>query len=157
MLTVNYGDTTVVTDSVDFGNGYEGNGFSISADELRAAIGSGNHSDIAVLQFVDSLQNANGCDSTVVLTLYVTGYVGTPEVQKLVDVKVYPNPTRGIVNVEGSDLLSIEVYDNVSHRLLNKAVEGSKADFDLGNYPAGSYYVRVRTAFGTVVKKVIKK
>jgi hypothetical protein len=26
MLTVNYGDTTQVTDSVDFGNGYEGNG-----------------------------------------------------------------------------------------------------------------------------------
>lgn len=157
MLTINYGDTTQVADTIDFGNGYDGNGFSLTAEELRAALRNGSHSDIAVLQFVDSLQSANGCDSLVVLTLYVTGYVGTPEVQKLVDVKVYPNPTHGIVNVEGSDLKSIEVYDNVSHRLLNRKVDGDKATFDLSDHPAGSYYVRVRTAHGTVVKKVVKK
>ena len=94
----------------------------------------------------------------MVLTLYVVNSgVDVTEVQKLVDVKVYPNPTRGIVNVEGSDLQSIEVYDNVSRRVLSKKVEGDKTIFDLNDQAAGAYYVRIRTANGTVVKKVIKK
>ena len=110
------------------------------------------------LQFIDSLQNANGCDSLVVLTLYVVNSgVDVTEVQKLVDVKVYPNPTRGIVNVEGSDLQSIEVYDNVSRRILTQSVDGDRTTFDLSNQASGSYYVRISTAHGTVVKKVIKK
>ncbi len=158
MLTINYGDTTQVSDTVNLGEDYEGYGFSLTADQLRDLNQYNRVRDICTLQFIDSLQNANGCDSLVVLTLYVVNSgVGVTEVQKLVDVNVYPNPTRGIVNVEGSDLQSIEVYDNVSRRVLSKKVEGDKTTFDLNNQAAGAYYVRVRTANGTVVKKVIKK
>lgn len=157
MLTINYGDTTEVSDTVDFGNGYVGNGFSLTPDDLRAAMSHGRTNEVMALQFIDSLQNANGCDSLVVLTLYVTGVTSTPEVQKLVDVKVYPNPTRSIVNVEGSDLKKVEVYDNVSRRILTKSVDGDRTTFDLSNQASGSYYVRISTAHGTVVKKVIKK
>ena len=158
MLTVNYGDTTEVSDTVNLGDGYEGHGFSLTAEQLRILNQNNRTSEVYTLQFIDSLQNANGCDSLVVLTLYVINSgVDVAEVQKLVDVNVYPNPTRGIVNVEGSDLQSIEVYDNVSRRVLSKKVEGDKATFDLNDYAAGAYYVRIRTANGTVVKKVIKK
>lgn len=157
MLTINYGDTTEVSDTVDFGNGYVGNGFSLTPDDLRAAMNHGRTNEVMALQFIDSLQNANGCDSLVVLTLYVTGVTSTPEVQKLVDVKVYPNPTRSIVNVEGSDLKKVEVYDNVSRRILTQSVDGDRTTFDLSNQASGSYYVRISTAHGTVVKKVIKK
>lgn len=157
MLTINYGDTTEVSDTVDFGNGYVGNGFNLTSEDLRAAMSHGRTNEVMALQFIDSLQNANGCDSLVVLTLYVTGVTSTPEVQKLVDVKVYPNPTRSIVNVEGSDLKKVEVYDNVSRRILTKSVDGDRTTFDLSNQASGSYYVRISTAHGTVVKKVIKK
>ena len=158
MLTINYGDTTQVSDTVEFGSGYEGNGFSLTSEDLRTSLGLQRVNSVYVLHFIDSLQNANGCDSLVVLTLYIlNNNVDVPEVQKLVDVKVYPNPTRGIVNVEGSDLQNVEVYDNVSRCVLNKSIDGDKTSFDLSNQAAGSYYVRVRTAHGTVVKKVIKK
>ena len=159
ILTVNHGDTTLIFDTIDLGNDYEGNGFSISASEMMGNLNAQRVNDVYVMRFVDSLYNVNGCDSTVVLTLYVnnTG-VGTPEVvEKLADVKVYPNPTLGIVNVEGSDLQSVEVYDNISRRVLSTKVEGDKTSFDLRDHAAGSYYVRVKTAHGTVVKKVIKK
>lgn len=157
-LTINYGDTTQVADTVNFGEGYEGHGFSLSADELRSMSQNVRIRDVYALQFIDSLQNANGCDSLVVLTLYIVrSGVDVPEVQKLTEVKVYPNPTLGLVNVEGSDLESIEVYDNISRRVLSRKVEGDRTTFDLSQQAAGSYYVRVRTANGTVVKKVIKK
>ena len=161
LISIGYGDSTQVSDSIALGDGYEGYGFSLSADDISAAIHGTEvrQSDVMVLRFVDSLYNATGCDSIVTLTLYVTtNGVATPEViQQLNDVKVYPNPTRGLVNVEGSDLQSIEVYDNVSRRVINRKVDGDKATFDLGGQPSGSYYIRIRTAHGTVVKKLIKK
>lgn len=157
MLTVNYGDTTLITDTTDLASGYVGNGFNLTADDIREAFHLSRVNELSALQFVDSLQNANGCDSLVVLTLYVTGLTDVPEVQKLVDVKVYPNPTRGLVNVEGDALMDVEVYDNVSRRVFSSKVDGNKFTFDMSNQPTGSYYIRVQTSHGSVVKKLIKK
>jgi hypothetical protein len=53
------------------------------------------------------------------------------------------------------------VYDNISRRVLQYKGftdgDNSKYVFDLSDRATGAYYVRVRTAHGTVVKKVIKK
>jgi len=157
VLTINHGDTVYFYDTVTIGQGYDANGFSISSEDISSNLN--DRRDIRTMQFVDNLVNHNGCDSLRILTLYVVGNgVGNDVVpQKLIDVKLYPNPTRGIVNVEGSDLRSIEVYDNVSRQVLHRKVEGDKATFDLSNHASGAYYVRIMTANGTVVKKVIKK
>ncbi len=159
VLTINHGDSTSVSDSVVLGQGYEGFGLQLSDEDIRAGIAGQGQRDIYTFIYVDSLYNANGCDSIVFLTLYVVNKNNeTPQVSsQLTDVKVYPNPTRGKVTVEGSDLQSVEVYDNVSRRVLLQRVDGDSMNFDLSNHPAGSYYVRVKTAHGTVVKKVIKK
>ena len=158
-VTIFHGDTTEFADSVLLGQPYVGHGISLTADEVNALFGDDHSHEIRVMQIVDSLMNEHGCDSLVVLTLYIRNdNVGSePLPQQLVDVKVYPNPTRGIVYVEGSDLTGIEVYDNVSRRLLQRSVDSDKVSFDLTDKPAGSYFVRVSTAHGTVVKKVIKK
>ena len=159
MLTINHSDSTMYSDTVHIGEGYEGYGFSLTPEQLQRSYYLQNNGDVLyVMRFIDSLTTASGCDSLVVLTIYVLGNgVEAPEVQKLIDVKVYPNPTRGIVNVEGTDLESIEVYDNVSRRVLQRKVTGDKTTFDLSDQASGSYYIRVRTAQGTVVKKLIKK
>ena len=159
VLTINHGDSTSVSDSVVLGQGYEGFGLQLSDEDIRAGIAGQGQRDIYTFIYVDSLYNANGCDSIVFLTLYVVNKNNeTPQVSsQLTDVKVYPNPTRGKVTVEGSDLQSVEVYDNVSRRVLLQRVDGDSMNFDLRDHPAGSYYVRVKTAHGTVVKKVIKK
>ena len=71
-----------------------------------------------------------------------------------------------MVTVEGSGLISVEVYDNISRHVTTINTSTAQQintstpqhlSFDLSTHPAGAYYVRVRTAFGTVVKKVIKK
>lgn len=162
VLTVNQSDTVYVSDTITIGEGYEGYGFTVSDEEVRDEMNHDGRFDIRQMIRMDSLYNVHGCDSVVVLTLYVLGNgQGAPEVQKLAEVKVYPNPTLGIVNVEGSDLQSVEVYDNISRRVLQYKGftdgDNSKYVFDLSDRASGAYYVRVRTAHGTVVKKVIKK
>ena len=159
MLTLHYSDSTLYSDTIEWGEGYDGQGYHFTSEQIRAGILAQGQQEVYTFRYVDSLQTAYGCDSTVVLTLYVLGKgEGTGEVpQQLVEVKVYPNPTRGNVTVEGSDLERVEVYDNVSRRVLVRDVEGDRMQFDLSNQAAGAYYVRVKTQHGTVVKKVIKK
>lgn len=164
MLTVNYGDTVEVVDTVMLGQGYEGYGISLTAEQVSAAFGNDHSVDIRAMMYIDSLLNANGCDSLVMLTLYiVNNSVGVDDNSQLStlnsEVKIYPNPTRGMVNVEGDGLLSVEVYDNISRRVHTMTADGKQSllRFDMSQQVAGSYYIRVKTIHGTVVKKLIKK
>lgn len=163
-LTITYGDTTAIADTVVLGQPYNGNGINLSAEQVEALFGTDRSLEVVTMRHVDSLLNANGCDSLVTLTLYIVNNdVSVPEViETLSDVRLYPNPTLGTVYVEGFGLRSVEVYDNVSRTLLRLGEKelgdnSTKTSFDLSNYPAGAYYVRIRTSRGTVVKKVIKK
>lgn len=162
MLTINHGDSTAVSDTVAWGDAYEGYGFSFTANDLMMSSNAVRNSDVYALHFVDSLFTVNGCDSVVTLTLYVMrSGVDVPEVmQQLSDVKVYPNPTRGVVHVEGSGLQRVETYDASGKKLGEKAgdaADNSIITLDLHGQASGAYYLRVQTTHGTVVKKVIKK
>lgn len=156
-LTVNYHDEMEIVDSVELFSDYFNYGFSYSAQQLMMMLA--NNRGAMVLNFTDTLQTVNGCDSIVNLTLhFYSKEVGVDEAQQnLNDVKVYPNPTRGIVHVEGSDIINVEVYDATSRCVLRKDVNADETVLDLSNRSTGSYYIRVNTNSGSVVKKLIKK
>ena len=158
-LTVNYGDSTNFVDSVLLGSSYSGFGLELSAAEIQQLFGDDLSREVMAFRYVDSLLTLQGCDSLVVVTLYIVNEnVDIPTTtQQLNNIKIYPNPTRGIVNVEGDGLQTIEVYDNVSRRLLSREAKGTHERFDLSDKPAGAYFIRVRTASGTIVQKIIKK
>ena len=60
--------------------------------------------------------------------------------------------------MEGNDLQSVEVYDNVSRRLLLlDNIKGDKVTFDMSDNSSGPYYIRVRTTHSTVIQRLIKK
>ena len=157
VLTVNHSDRVEYTDTIHYGEDYYGNGFSLTAEQISElsvgfAVGS-----VRVLQIVDSLLTEQGCDSLVVLNLLVckNGDLGVDE-QVRFDVKVYPNPTAGVVNVEADGLQSVEVYDALSRKVKEVKAVGDKVMFDLTSQAAGSYYLRIRTDHGVAIHKVIK-
>lgn len=69
ILTVNRTSNTTLTTQVCLGSGYEGDGFSISAEELPAA---GEYS------FTNILTNESGCDSIVKLIITVGEIITNP-------------------------------------------------------------------------------
>lgn len=156
-LTVNHGELIEYDETIDLGDEYFGNGFNITDAMIRQLLAGDTLGGVRVLQFVDSLLTEQGCDSIVVLNLSVTGSpLGIGDREQL-QVSVYPNPTVGVVNVEGDGLQHVDVYDNSSRQLYNSDVVGSKFTFDLSGKASGSYYLRIETTHGTVVRKVIKK
>lgn len=78
--------------------------------------------------------------------------VGIKTVEGMI-VTMYPNPTTGLLNVEGEGVVRVEVYDLGGRRVMS--VE-HVCSIDMSALPAGEYYVRVVLANGIAVNKVVK-
>ncbi len=159
VLTVNSSTSSEFTDSVRLGESYSGYGFYLTEQETERVRNLVDSIGVATIRLVDSLLTVHGCDSVVTLSLIVyksaEGNIITPAT---FEVKIYPNPTRGVVNVEASGLMEVEVYDASSRRIADRKVyDTDKVQLNLTNCSTGAYYLRVKTEQGTVVKKVIKK
>ena len=97
---------------------------------------------------------ANGCDSTVYLTVYVNAIQGIDVVDVLNNVSVYPNPTRGRLTVSVDNVEKVEVLDIVG-RLV--ATFENTNTFDISNLGEGAYTLRITLPEGITVRKVVKK
>ena len=70
------------------------------------------------------------------------------------DVKIFPNPATDYVTVEGNDVKSIEIY-SLAGALV--AVEKGETTLNVSNLAKGTYLVKVTTADGVKVEKMIKR
>ena len=67
--------------------------------------------------------------------------------------KLYPNPTNGIVHLEG-DVDMVRVYDLLGHEVASFVGDN---DVDLGILGTGVYTLHIVTPRGVAVKKVVKR
>lgn len=70
------------------------------------------------------------------------------------DVKLYPNPTNGVLNVEMDGLKKVEVIDAVG-RVVISQTNGNAVD--MSRLDNGIYTVRITTEAGAIVRKVAKQ
>ncbi len=68
--------------------------------------------------------------------------------------KVYPNPTQGLVTVEAEDMNQVTVYNMMGQCVLNMEVTGSQAVIDLNQMASGLYVLHVTTAHSTLIKHI---
>lgn len=86
---------------------------------------------------------------------FVAGEAGVGNVETSAAVSVYPNPTEGFVNVNAADeVISVEAYA-ADGRLAARS-EG-ESGIDLSQCAPGIYMLKVATAAGTTVSRVVKK
>ena len=73
-------------------------------------------------------------------------------------VKIYPNPTTNVLNIETvSNLKSIDLYD-VNGRILEiNKLNHNRAVFDFSKYKVGLYFVKITTEDGSKIEKIIKE
>lgn len=72
---------------------------------------------------------------------------------------VSPNPTEGVLRVEGDgDIASVELYDTFGRLLLTRQCDGPLCILDIAGLNDGAYLLKVRFVNGTVNScKVVKK
>jgi hypothetical protein len=109
-----------------------------------------------------SLTITNACGSyTVVQQVIVTG-VGVDEAGMLKEIKVYPNPSDGIFNLEISNInaekLNVSIID-LTGRVIFESTEEARGDYkkniDLSAFAKGVYYLRLQAGSSTDTRKLV--
>ena len=70
------------------------------------------------------------------------------------NVKVYPNPAEGFVNVKAEGLQSIELIDMMGRIVKEQSALQSTTTVDLSNLPSGLYFLRVTTDKGIAIERI---
>jgi hypothetical protein len=71
------------------------------------------------------------------------------------DVKIYPNPSEGIFNVEGQNIRKIEVFNAFGQAVYAKDTEDGLMTIDLTNCATGVYTLRLIKGDKTMVRKIV--
>lgn len=78
---------------------------------------------------------------------------GVPMVEVDDAVRVYPNPTTGLLNIEGDGIGEVRLMDVNGRTLLQREHSGT---MDTSHLDKGIYFVRLQTAHGVTVRRVVK-
>ncbi len=67
--------------------------------------------------------------------------------------KLYPNPTSGMLNIEGEGMVSFEVYNTVGQRVMTQEVNGNAAQVNTESLDNGIYFLRILANDGNVLNR----
>ena len=67
--------------------------------------------------------------------------------------KLYPNPTANVLNVEGEGMSSIEVYNAIGQRVMMQEVNGNKAQLNTESMNNGMYFIRIIANDGAMLNR----
>ena len=73
------------------------------------------------------------------------------------DLRLYPNPTDGIVNIESAGIQSIEIINAIGQTVGTYRACQDNATIDLRGLNQGIYMIKIETVNGTKVEKVNKR
>ncbi len=72
-------------------------------------------------------------------------------------VRIYPNPTKGKVNIDAANIMEVSVYNTLGQLIVRKEIAGNQSTIDLQSMPEGLYLFRVKTENGVFIKRVAIK
>ena len=71
--------------------------------------------------------------------------------------KIYPNPMREYVKIEGEGLLSVSIYSITGKEMYRLGIGGSDSTtINVAGLPNGVYIISVNTRDGIISKKLLK-
>jgi len=84
-------------------------------------------------------------------TTFQTWTEGIGELES--SLKLYPNPTKGMLNVEGEGMTRIEVYNTVGQRVMMQSIDGNKTQIDTERLNSGMYIIRIYANDGSMLNR----
>lgn len=116
-----------------------------SIEVYGEVLGLGTHTISVTVTDFNTCTGSDQITITVTPTVEVlNGYVNT--------YTVYPNPTSGIINITGDNIISCVIFNNIGQIIL----ETNNSEIDMSNYENGIYYVKILTDNDTKTIKFVK-
>ncbi len=86
--------------------------------------------------------HSNGCVDTSQSILITALYASISTIYNSGNIKVYPNPSTGIYNIESSEkIFDVTIYDLMGRRIINNS--SNKNTIDLSTQPEGIYLLQI--------------
>ncbi|MCF6132831.1 T9SS type A sorting domain-containing protein [Flavobacterium wongokense] len=84
--------------------------------------------------------------------------LSNPDVPVDASISIYPNPTRGNVNINCNNTIkSIQLYDIQGRLLQTSLIDKNETSIDISNQANGVYFVKIISDKGMGVKKIVKE
>ena len=74
----------------------------------------------------------------------------------LQSVSIYPNPTSGMVSIEGANLNQVSVFNLLGEEVRRMAAQGEHTTLDLSDLPDGIYVVKASAETGSQSFRIVK-
>jgi poly(beta-D-mannuronate) lyase len=114
------------------------------------APGTNTSSCSVTITVTDDLGNS----STVSFSVNISTNASSSEYVNSDILSIYPNPTNGVITIEGADVTSIDIFD-ISGRIIKSVlVNDSKTSIDLSDQAQGIYLMKIYTGDSVLVKKI---
>ncbi len=92
------------------------------------------------------------------INVWITVLVGLNEHGEQTYVAIYPNPATTVLNLDvNTDIQQIVITNSLGQIVYHRQGELPTSQIDISRFDAGMYFVRVETAHGTAVQKLIKQ
>lgn len=96
-----------------------------------------------------------GCISdTATVTISINTTQSVDDVDAPV-VKIYPNPTDGLLNIDAADIEQVDIYNVSGQKVYTDSRHTQHLTVDTQNLAPGTYYLRIATAAGSTTQTVV--
>ncbi|MCQ2320777.1 MAG: C25 family cysteine peptidase [Bacteroidales bacterium] len=85
-----------------------------------------------------------------VIEIYITGIQ-----EKNDNVSVFPNPTNDILNIKAENIENISVFNLFGQEIMNVNVDNDNCIINMSQFTKGIYMLKVETAHGTSLRRVV--
>ena len=106
--------------------------------------------------YIVTVTDTNGC--VFMGAALVQCEVGIENYDLQNNMSIYPNPSNGLFVIAGSAKQSlVEVFNVIGENIYSAKSNSNKTEVNLSRQEAGVYFVKVKTADGIAVKKIVKQ
>lgn len=120
-------------------------------NEFQRILGSTDELEHTSIYMVKAFAIVNGQTFYGPETTFQTWTEGVNELES--SLKLYPNPTSGVLNVQGEGMSSIEVYNTVGQCVMTQEVNGNTAQVNTESLNNGMYFIRIKANDGNVLNR----
>ena len=120
-------------------------------NEFGKILGSTDELEHSSIYVVKSYAVVNGETYYGAETTFQTWMEGVNELEETL--KVYPNPTTSVLNIQGEGMKSIEVYNTIGQCVVTQEVNGNDIQVNTESLNNGIYFLRVRANDGAVLNR----
>ena len=120
-------------------------------NEFKKILGSTDNLEMSSIYVVRAYAVVNGQTYYGPETTFQTVVEGVTELEQTL--KIYPNPTTGVLNVRGEGMTGIEVYNAIGQRVMSREINGNEAQITTESLNNGMYFIRIIANDGAVLNR----